>query len=139
MREGMKPMTIYHVDVVREGKWWMIHIPELDGLTQARRLSETEKEAVDFIAVTLDAPRSSIEVEMHTCVEHVEDLDVRAAAAAAARQAARDAQDNANEIMAALAQDLASAEVPVRDIGKVLGVSFQRADQLAKMKVKARK
>lgn len=29
-------MHTYEVEVNRDGRWYMIHIPELDGLTQAR-------------------------------------------------------------------------------------------------------
>ena len=29
-------MSSFDIDVTRDGGWWMIHIPELGGLTQAR-------------------------------------------------------------------------------------------------------
>ena len=73
-------MTNYQVDVTRDGKWWMVSIPQLDGLTQARRVGE---------------------VEAHALAE-----------------------------AKALAHELAEHNVPVRDIGAILGVTFQRASQL---------
>jgi hypothetical protein len=27
-------MQTYGIEVYREGRWWMIYVPELDGLTQ---------------------------------------------------------------------------------------------------------
>jgi hypothetical protein len=29
-------MSSFDIDVTRDGGWWMVHIPELGGLTQAR-------------------------------------------------------------------------------------------------------
>jgi hypothetical protein len=50
----------YAVKVTREGKWWMVHIPELDGLTQARNVAEIEGMARDYIAVTLEVPQETV-------------------------------------------------------------------------------
>ena len=33
--------TTYDVVVTREDRWWMIAVPAIDGLTQARRVTET--------------------------------------------------------------------------------------------------
>jgi hypothetical protein len=54
---------MYEVKVTREGKWWMVAIPAIDGLTQARRLSEAELMAKEYIAVTLDVPIESVDVD----------------------------------------------------------------------------
>lgn len=71
----------YDVTVTRDGRWWMVGVPAIDGLTQARRLSE-----------------------------------------AAEACALADSQS--------LAQELAAANIPVRDIGALLGLSYQRVSQL---------
>ena len=57
-------MTAYRVEVTREGKWWMVSVPELDGLTQARRLEDASAMAREYIAVTLDIPTSDVEVNV---------------------------------------------------------------------------
>ncbi|TCN51768.1 hypothetical protein EV641_109159 [Rhodococcus sp. SMB37] len=58
-------MTTYRVNVTREGKWWMVAIPELDELTQARRIGEAEAMARDLIALrTITAP-ASFNIDMH--------------------------------------------------------------------------
>ena len=44
----------YKIEIERDGRWWMVHVPELDGLTQARRLSEAELMGREWIAVTTD-------------------------------------------------------------------------------------
>jgi len=43
--QGSQPMKTYNVTVTREGKWWMIDVPAIDGLTQARRLSKIKQRA----------------------------------------------------------------------------------------------
>ena len=120
----------YKATVTREGKWWMVAIPELDGLTQARRLGEADLMAREWIAVTKDVPIEEIAVEV--TVERVADIHVgdmvieikqtRADAAALEAAARSQAED--------LARRLAEADIPVRDIGTIMGVSFQRAHQL---------
>jgi hypothetical protein len=57
-------MREYDIEVSRDGRWWMIHIPELDGLTQARHEGEIEEMARDYIAVTTDVPIAEIGVRV---------------------------------------------------------------------------
>jgi hypothetical protein len=53
---------VYDVEVTREGRWWMIRIPELDGLTQARWPGEIRRMARSYIAVSTDQPIDTIAV-----------------------------------------------------------------------------
>lgn len=124
-------MTTYTVSVTREGRWWMVRVPEIDQVTQARRLSEVTKAARELIAVTLDVPMSKVGVRVRVeRVGEVEDVTGRAEAIrkehARADELARRAQDESKE----LARQLAGAHVPMRDIGELLGVSHQRVHQL---------
>lgn len=64
--------TTYRTTVTREDGWWMIHVPEIDGLTQARRLADAGQMARELIAVTLDAALDDIEVDVST--KHVAGL-----------------------------------------------------------------
>jgi len=54
----------YQVTVRRDGKWWMVAIPELDGLTQAKRLADAELMAREYIASTLDVAIDSVSVDV---------------------------------------------------------------------------
>lgn len=123
-------MKTYDIRVYRDGKWWMVEIPAIDGLTQARRLSEAQAMARDYIVVDQDlAPSSfrlgSIEIvvagrEVGTTMREISEL----------RAAAREAEERATTLMRATARSLAEADVPLRDIGTMLSVTHQRVHQL---------
>lgn len=124
-------MTTYDATATREGKWWMVSIPAIDGLTQARRLSEATEMAREYIAASQDLALDDVTVKLsfdpigkaHNLTERVATIaDERARAAELERSASRHARE--------LAHVLAEADVPVRDIGAILHVSHQRAHQL---------
>ncbi|MGX7680624.1 HicB family toxin-antitoxin system [Jatrophihabitans sp. DSM 45814] len=127
-------METYTVRVAREGKWWMVRVPDIDGLTQARRLSEVDDMAKSLIAITLDVPEDSFGIR--TEIEAIEDIRVTEwlDAINAAEEAAEAALAKAREDKRSLARALAEHDVPVRDIGTALHVSFQRAQQLVNSK-----
>jgi hypothetical protein len=54
----------YQAWVQRENRWWMIRIPEIDGITQARNKAEVELMAKDLVAISLDIPVDSVSVEL---------------------------------------------------------------------------
>ncbi|GAS92707.1 hypothetical protein [Mycolicibacterium brisbanense] len=134
-------MHTYQVNVTRDDRWWMIEVPELAGytdaegrtnlstVTQARRLNEVPGTAVDFICTVTDSAPSKVGV--HITIE-VDGIDVSAAAAKVAhdRELAERHAAAAQEQAKKLARDLAAHGVAVRDVGEVLGLSFQRAQQL---------
>ena len=123
-------MKTYVANVTREGKWWMVAIPDIGGLTQARRLSDAELMARELVALTLDAPLDEIAVTV--VVENVGEIDVSASLAEIrrGREEAAAMEIESRRQAEQLAKELASAHVPVRDIGTMMGVSFQRAHQL---------
>jgi hypothetical protein len=55
-------MSSFDIDVTRDGGWWMVHIPELGGLTQARFPREVELTAREYIAVTTGTPLDQLAV-----------------------------------------------------------------------------
>jgi hypothetical protein len=123
-------MTTYRAEVARQGKWWMVRVPEIDGLTQARRFSEVEEMARSLLAITLEVPEDSFDLLVE--LEAVEDIRVteRLDALHEAEKKARESQAEVRKVSHSLAVDLSYRGVPVRDIGAILGVSHQRAHQL---------
>lgn len=126
-------MKKYTVRVTREGKWWMVHVPEIDGLTQARRLGEAELMARELIAVTKGIALDEVEVDvdlMLDLADGISDVPARVAAIAANREQAAELERHATLEAASLAKALSANNIPVRDVGAILGVSHQRAHQL---------
>lgn len=127
-RKGVVEVTTYRAQVSRDGKYWLVYIPEIDKYTQARNLGEIESMARDLISLWLEVAPETIdihpEIELPAAVQqHLQWADkYRAEAAQSQAEAAKEYR------LAAV--ELKSAGLTVRDIGKALGVSHQRAQQL---------
>jgi len=121
----------YEAEVTREGRWWMVAVSQIDGLTQSRRLGDVELMARELIAVTKGVDVGEIEVDVHVRSVGSIDIDARLESIGRARAEASRLEREASRDAAALARDLVSQEIPLRDVGAILGVSHQRAHQLS--------
>jgi hypothetical protein len=123
-------VNTYDVHVKRGDAYWLLHVPAISRSTQARTLREIEPMARDLIAVMLDADPDSfgVDIDIAMPVDAAEHLRRAEQLRATAAQAQHDAAD---EVRAA-ARSLKSTGMPLRDLGRLLGVSFQRAGQLVK-------
>jgi len=120
----------YQATVTREDGWWMVYVPEIEGLTQARRLSEAELMARELIAVTTNRPLSEISVNVNVdTIAGVAVADTVAQVSASRAEAAR-LEATATAKARELARELVARDIPLRDVGTILGVSHQRAHQL---------
>ncbi|MGH3677503.1 MAG: HicB family toxin-antitoxin system [Mycobacterium sp.] len=125
-------MHDYKVEVSRDGRCWMIRVPEIDQLTQARRISEIEDMARSLIAVSTDIPLTDIAVHITSInVPGYGDIAARAREIEADRCAALRANEAAQRGAADYVQALVKGGVPVRDAAVLLHVSPQRISQLA--------
>lgn len=87
--------------------------------------------ARELIAVTLDVPLSSVAVDVKiTKVGSVKNVSERAGAIKEARRKAAELERWQLAEASQLAHELTAAAVPLRDIGTILYVSFQRVHQL---------
>jgi hypothetical protein len=120
----------YQVEVTRDGRWWMISVPEIDGLTQARRLAEVEQMARELIAVTLDVRLSEVAVDVTLDIDGINVKSSIQTISKEKEEAARLEEDAAAKTKT-LVKELVAHNVPLRDIGAMLGLSFQRIHQLA--------
>lgn len=121
----------YAVVVWREAEtgMWVVHVPELDLLTQARRLDEVERMARSIISLHLDTDdRYSFDINVDTRLP--DELADELAEARTLRQQADEANRKAAALMRDTARKLADQGLTIRDVGAALGVSFQRASQL---------
>lgn len=62
----MAEVTAYTAVCEREGKWWVVTVPELEsgGVTQARTLDEVPATVADLVALMTEADPASVEVNM---------------------------------------------------------------------------
>lgn len=122
---------VYRVEVERgrSGRWWLIDVPEVPAAhSQARRLDQAEDVARDLIALLTDSDPGSFDVEVNVQLpaEVRADLD----RAEELRQEAARSQHEAALLARSAARRLHDDGLPLRDIGRLLQVSHQRAHQL---------
>jgi hypothetical protein len=121
----------YKIEVTREGRWWMIYIPDVGGLTQARRLSEVDYMARDYIALVTHTPIEKIVVHrVSVDVPPLGNVATKARSITNDREYAAKAAAAAQAEAARYAKELVAANVPVRDVAELLELSFQRVSQL---------
>ena len=124
-------MTTYRAFVERDGKWWMVRVPKINGVSQARSLAEAGKMAHNLVAGTLGADPASFDIDL--VIDQVGDVagvSAEVATIKALREQAARKEREATTRAGALAKRLADEGVTMRDIGSMLGVTFQRAHQL---------
>ena len=127
-------MYEYKIEIKREGRWWMVYIPEIDGLTQARRLAEAPTMAREYIALDRGIPVGEIKVEIASI--RMEEPAFRELLETARqikymRAQANELERKSTEQAREYAHWLVAHGVPVRDIAALLEISPQRVSQLA--------
>ncbi|WP_349814832.1 aminotransferase class I/II-fold pyridoxal phosphate-dependent enzyme [Curtobacterium sp. MCJR17_043] len=127
-RRGGRPMTTKHtVRAQRDGRSWLVWIDD-ELRTQARRQRDVELMARDWLANMHDRDADSFTLD----VEFVLPDSVRAHLdrAVELRAEADRARRAATNETAAAARELHEAGLTLREIGPLLDVSYQRAQQL---------
>lgn len=122
----------YKALCTREGDWWAVDVPEVPGVhTQAKRLDHAEGMARDAIALMLEVPLDSFDVE----IEPVLDADVDKALEewTESIQALEDKKEQVGmAIVALLILLVRQRGLSYRDAGRIVGLSHQRVQQILK-------
>lgn len=119
----------YDVDVERDGKVWLVHVPAVNRSTQARNLPEVDLMARDLIAIMLDVAPDSFDLDVSVKVPpkvlaHVEESQ-------RLRTASLEANARAAAEFRAAVRELVQVEgLTVRDVGSLFKISHQRVHQL---------
>lgn len=122
-------MKTYHADVTRDGRFWLIRIPDLDRSTQALRYKDVSIMAAELVEIMTGLGNDDYDLELKVRLPSaVEDHLARAEVLRA--EAERKRAEAAAESRAAVRELLASG-VSQREAGELLGLSFQRVNQLA--------
>ncbi|MFJ6417413.1 helix-turn-helix domain-containing protein [Paeniglutamicibacter sp. NPDC091659] len=117
-----------HVTATRDGRFWFLKSDDIENFyTQALNIAEIPIMAKDLAATLTERPESDFDVEISFDTPEVT-AHLRETAALAAKAEEPKAESALERRAAALV--LRRQGVTVRDIGTVLGVSHQRAQQL---------
>jgi DNA-binding transcriptional regulator LsrR (DeoR family) len=114
--------------LIRDGRFWRVRVPDIDRSTQARSLSEAEAMVRDLIAIMTDVPQNSFDVDMRIILP--EDVQIELDQSQILREQAKQSQAEAARLARDAAHRLHTHGLSLRDIGRALGVTFQRAKQL---------
>ena len=120
----------YRVSAQRnERGWWIVRVLDMRHVvTQARRASDVEEAARDVIALLEEVPPDAFDVEV---THHVADeLDAEIAEARRLREEADGLVRRSREATADTARKMRDAGLSVREIGALLGIAHQRAQQI---------
>ncbi len=124
----MTERKTYRVTVERDGRFWLIDVPEIERVTQARRLEQAEAMARSLISIMTGEPEDSFDVEIQTkLARELGEIVVRAVAA---KGRAAAAQAEASNALRQAAHALVDADMTIRDAAEFLGITHQRVAQL---------
>lgn len=130
MSTTTKPRVL-EATAVREGKWWIITVPELDAVTQARNVREIDEMATGLVVALLDLEEDDVTVNV--TIELPEAVaDQWNTAAALISQAEADEKRAAALRRSAIRELLSMDNMSQTDAAAILGLSYQRVQQLAK-------
>jgi predicted RNase H-like HicB family nuclease len=123
-------MKTYVVTVQRSNGWWSFSIPEIEGaFGQAKRLEQVESEASDVICLMTDKVEGTFAVTLDVRLDP--DTERLIEQAKRLRADLIKAQERAaTAVQEAVEQAKTKAELSMRDIGRLLDMSFQRIAQL---------
>lgn len=121
-------LRTYVAEVERDGAVWRVRVPQVRRTTQARSLREVEPMARDLVAIMEDVPADSFAVKIRVTLPV--EVQAELERSAELRELAARNQAEAAKLARRAARRLRDQGLPLRDVGAVLGVSFQRAKQL---------
>ena len=124
----MAQVTTYRVIATHEERFWLLSVPELDVVTQARTLDRAEATVRDLIAVWLDVPADSFAVEVEPRLDDEWTKLLRETKDA--RATADKASARASELLRTSVTTLHDAGLSAREVGSLVGISYQRVQQL---------
>jgi len=121
----------FRVTAERDGKFWFLRVPELPGVfTQVRRLEQAPEMIRDVIALMLDVPADTFDVDVEPALDPV--LAEMIASTQRIRTAAAHFVNGSNTRLASTVHALVGRQqLTVRDAAALLDLSFQRVAQLA--------
>ena len=126
----MSKVRLYEYDITQEDGLWVIHIPELDLVTQAEHLRDTDRMATSIISLHLNVSPQTIIVRRSNIIGLPKGAAEAVSEAVEARGRWNAAQEFAAETTLKAVYRLRDCGISLRDTGYLLGLSHQRVAQL---------
>lgn len=108
--------------------WWALECDEVGAVSQVRRLDQAADDMREAVAYLSGLPESDVDITVVPVLPDAFQLHLEEARRLAA--VAADANRRAAEESRAAARALRAEGLTLRDVGTVMGVSHQRAQQL---------
>jgi hypothetical protein len=122
---------LFHVTVKREDGFWVGVVEGVrGGATETRRLDKLESEIRDLLAGLLDLDEDDIKLDVDLSPALGADVDKILDHYRALRNRAAAAEAEYERAQIEAVCWLREADVSLRDAGKLLGISFQRVQQV---------
>lgn len=123
-------MSHFTSTATREGRWWVVQCDQEPGaISQVARLDQAADHQREAIAFVADLDEADIEVEIVVALD--EDVTDAIARARETREEAEHLAQLASESFREVARTMVEdAQLSLRDVGTVLGISHQRVAQL---------
>lgn len=115
--------VIYHVQATPEGKYWAITIPEINRSTSATSIPNIDEMSQDLIEIMTGEKNPEYTVELLGLPQEVQ-------ASFEAKHEAQLAHERAQKTQHEAILRLRSMGLSLRDIGRILGLSYQRVHQV---------
>lgn len=130
-RQKAAERTRYRVTAERDGRFWFLRVAELPGVfTQVRRLEQAPEMIRDAIALMLDVPADTFDVDVEPALDP--ELAALLASTQRMREAAAHLVQGSNTRLANTVHALVDQQqLTMRDAAALLDLSFQRVAQLA--------
>jgi hypothetical protein len=123
-------LKTFRAEVSRDGRFWLIRIPELDRSTQALRYKDVPAMANDLVEIMTGL--GTDDYNLHIEVRLPADVQNRLARAEVLREEAKRKNSEAASESRAAVRELLAKGLSQREAGELLGMSFQRINQLVK-------
>ncbi|MGB6163635.1 MAG: hypothetical protein WCF33_05645 [Pseudonocardiaceae bacterium] len=123
---------IYTVQVFRDGGFWILEVPELRAVGQARTLASAGGTARELVALWLDVPANQVQVVLDYSRIDPEAIELAAGARSEQARAEELSRVAARRLRQAARRLVRTDGLSLRDTATVLGVTFGRVQQLLK-------
>jgi DNA-directed RNA polymerase specialized sigma24 family protein len=125
-------MRTYSVQVFRDGGFWILEVPELRAVGQARTLASAGGTARELVALWLDVPADQVHVVLDYSRIDPEAIELAAGARSEQARAEELSRVAARRLRQAARRLVKTDGLSLRDTATVLGVTFGRVQQLLK-------